>query len=111
MNFETKKHDNALLVCMQGRLDAASSGLVSTRFNEYAAMPEPLVILDLKDVDFIDSSGLGLMVSLYRKRKEASADVVLCNLSAQARSLFELTRMHRVFTIHETQEAAIRAAS
>ena len=110
MEFDLEKHNKALLVRLRGRLDAASTSVVRAKFNDFAAAPEPMLVVDMSGVEFVDSSGLGLLVSLYRKRKEVEADVALCAVSGPARSVLELTRIDRVFRIYDSDTAAIQAS-
>jgi anti-sigma B factor antagonist len=65
------------------------------------------VVLDLAGVKFVDSSGLGALVSCLRQANALKGDLRLCELSRNVRALFELMRMHRVFTIHETRADAV----
>jgi anti-sigma B factor antagonist len=69
--------------------------------------PEANVVLDLDEVDFIDSSGLGAILSCYRHLQTGKGDLKLCRMNDAVRSLFELVRMHRIFEIFESPEAAI----
>ena len=67
------------------------------------------LVFDLARLEFIDSSGLGAFISCLRKVNERGGDLRLCGMSKHVRSVFELVRMHRIFEIHETREAALRA--
>lgn len=65
------------------------------------------VVLDMAGVKFIDSSGLGALISCLRQANSRRGDVRLCEMSRTVRALFELMRMHRVFSIHETRAEAV----
>lgn len=65
------------------------------------------VVLDLTGVRFVDSSGLGALISCLRQANGAKGDFRLCEMSSTVRALFELMRMHRVFSIHETRADAV----
>ena len=67
------------------------------------------VVLDLDGVRFVDSSGLGALISCLRLLNGSKGDLRLCSMSTTVRALFELMRMHRVFAIHETREAAVQS--
>ena len=66
------------------------------------------VVLDLSQMRFIDSSGLGAMLSCLRQLSARGGDLKLCGMSKQVRALFELVRMHRIFDIYGTREEAVR---
>jgi anti-sigma B factor antagonist len=67
------------------------------------------LVLDLSRLRFVDSSGLGAMLSCLRQLSAKSGDLKLCGMSKQVRGLFELVRMHRIFDIFSTKEEAVRA--
>ena len=67
------------------------------------------VLFDLSKVDFMDSSGLGAVLSCLRTVSGASGQLCLCSMTKPVRSLFELVRMHRVFDIYNTRDEAARA--
>lgn len=69
------------------------------------------VVLDMSGVKFVDSSGLGALISCLRQLNTRRGDFKLCSMSKTVRALFELMRMHRVFNIHDTREEAIRSFS
>ncbi len=66
-------------------------------------------VFDLTRVRFIDSSGLGAMLSCLRQMSARGGDLKLCGLSPQVRATFELVRLDRIFEIHDTREGAVRA--
>jgi anti-sigma B factor antagonist len=67
------------------------------------------VVLDLSAVRFVDSSGLGALISCMRQLSSRNGDFKLCSMSRPVRALFELMRMHRVFNIYESPEEALRS--
>jgi len=67
------------------------------------------LVLDLSQLRFVDSSGLGAMLSCLRQLSGKGGDLKLSGMSKQVRALFELVRMHRIFDIYGTKEEAVRA--
>jgi len=67
------------------------------------------VVFDLQHLGFVDSSGLGSILSCLRQLNGAGGDLKLCGMTKPVRALFELVRMHRIFDIHETREEAVAA--
>jgi anti-sigma B factor antagonist len=67
------------------------------------------VILDLSHLRFIDSSGLGAMLSCLRQLNATGAELKLCGMAKAVRAVFELVRMHRIFDIYDTREQAVSA--
>ncbi len=67
------------------------------------------LVFDLGRLKFVDSSGLGAFLSCLRKVTARGGDLKLSAMSKHVRSVFELVRMHRIFDIYDTPEAAVRA--
>lgn len=67
------------------------------------------ILLHLGDVAFLDSSGLGAMVRALNNSRQARAELKLCNLPGHVRKVLEITSLHKVFEIHETEESALEA--
>ncbi len=57
------------------------------------------LLIDLKDVTFVDSSGLGILVVILKKVRAADKRMYICSISDQVQMLFELTSMDRVFDV------------
>ncbi|WP_071518075.1 STAS domain-containing protein [Geitlerinema sp. PCC 9228] len=64
-----------------------------------------LVLIDLQDVTFMDSAGLGSLVTILKSVRSAQGKLCLCSVNAQIRMLFELTGMDKVFQIYRDREA------
>ncbi|MBV5332741.1 STAS domain-containing protein, partial [bacterium] len=90
--------DNDVLVIelRQDNLDASNvrefKDAVQTLIQEHTR-----VVLDMSGVKFVDSSGLGALISCLRQLNGRHGDFKLCAMSKTVRALFELMRMHRVF--------------
>ena len=66
-------------------------------------------VFDMSSLRFVDSSGLVAILSCLRQLRGAQGDIKLCGMARPVRAIFELVRMHRVFEIHDTREAAAEA--
>jgi anti-sigma B factor antagonist len=64
-----------------------------------------IILIDLKDITFIDSSGLGTLVVLLKKVRSLDRTLCICSINDQVRMLFELTSMDRVFEVYDSREA------
>ena len=67
------------------------------------------VVFDLHQLQFIDSSGIGAILSCLRRLSTKGGDLKLCAVSKPVRGAFEITRMHRIFEIFNTCEEAVRS--
>ncbi len=69
----------------------------------------PCLVIDLSPVEFMDSSGLGAMLSVLKKIDLIHGDLKLCGLSRKVRALFELVRMQRIFEIFNDRQEALKS--
>lgn len=99
-----------MLALQEERLDAHNSGDLRDRILKLLENGDQNLVVDLSEVRFIDSSGLGALLSGYKNATLRSGTFVLSGLQPRVQSMFELTRLHRVFEIFPTIEAALSKA-
>lgn len=107
-----KLEDNGkvvILMVKEERLDAHNSDQLKQELSRLFNEGKAGVVVDLKEVRFIDSSGLGALVSGFKNASARQASLKLSSLQSQVKSMFELTRLHRVFDIYQTIDEAIDA--
>ena len=94
------------LVRLDGRLDAAAAPNFLARLKAFIEEGRTRLVLDLAAVPFIDSTGLGSLVTVLKAARRAEGDLRLVSPSQQVQKLLQLTTLNRVFTIAETSENA-----
>lgn len=102
-----EKPEATLLELGEERLDAHNSGDLKNEMLSLFEDGKNQLVIDLKEVRFIDSSGLGALVSGYKNASARSGNLKLCALQPQVKSMFELTRLHRVFEIYPSADDAL----
>jgi anti-sigma B factor antagonist len=107
LNVEVVK-DVAVVKLFLDELDASNSGEFKHQIAPVLSEHAKLVI-DLGELRFIDSSGLGAMLSCLRQATARGGDLKLCQLSPAVRAAFELVRLHRVIDIHASATEAVQA--
>jgi anti-sigma B factor antagonist len=65
------------------------------------------VIMNLEPIGFMDSAGLGAMLSAYKKVRAEGGQFRIFGLNKDVKALFELVRMHRLFEIYEDKQSAV----
>ncbi|MGZ8216232.1 STAS domain-containing protein [Methylomagnum sp.] len=109
MNLEEKLVDGILVLKLANRrLDASVAAAFKEQVVGLINQGHKIIVLDLESVDFIDSSGLGAMVSCL-KLVGVKGRIALCHLAGPVLSMLQLTRMDKVFVIHPTTEQALEA--
>ncbi len=69
----------------------------------------PKMVLDLAQVGFLDSSGLGVILSTLRKLTADGGDLKLCHVTPPVRALLEMVRMHKIVEIIDGPDEAVRS--
>jgi anti-sigma B factor antagonist len=67
------------------------------------------IVLNLGDVDYIDSSGIGELVSGYTSVKNRGGELKLLNLTKKVHDLLQITKLFTVFEVHSDEHAAVRS--
>lgn len=110
MNMKLEQSGKAMVVVVkEERLDAHNAEHLKQELGRLFDAGTTSVVVDLKEVRFIDSSGLGALVSGFKNASSRQAELKLSSLQNQVKSMFELTRLHRVFDIYQTVDEAIDA--
>jgi anti-sigma B factor antagonist len=110
MNLKTEQNGTVLVVMVhEERLDAHNSDELKAEISRLFESGTKNLLVDLKEVRFIDSSGLGVLVSGYKNASTHQGSIKLCSLQTQVKSMFELTRLHRVFDIYQTIDEALES--
>ena len=66
-------------------------------------------VIDLEQVDFMDSAGLGTLIAVLKRVTERGGDMKIACLQKKPRMVFEITRAYKVFEIYETVDDALKA--
>lgn len=83
-----------------GILDGAKAGQLRQEVSSLVTAGKNIVLVDLKEVTFMDSSGLGALVVALKGARSAGGKLCLCSINEQVKMLFELTSMDRLFEIY-----------
>lgn len=86
---------------LKGRLDASGARDLKKKVGAMAKEKSVQFIMDMGAIDFIDSSGLGSIVASLRSVNKMGGDIKISSLQDPVRSIFELTRLHRIFEIFD----------
>ena len=97
--LEAVKTPEEILLRCAGRITSSTSGTLQVKVR--SLIPETqCVVLDLTDVNYVDSSGLGALVGVYMSARRHNCELKLINLSQRLRELFRITKLSSVFEGH-----------
>ena len=89
---------------VNGEINISTSPDLKKQFEK---QPSKKVVVDLKLVTYIDSSGLATLVEMLKKTRAQGGALGLAGLSEKVRSLFEITKLDKLFSISASQDEAI----
>ncbi len=91
---------------LDGRLTLVSAPQLRTAITEAVDSGRTRVVVDLTEVGFMDSSGLGALVAGLKKARQEGGDLRLTGVNQQVSTVLELTNLDRVLQVHATVEEA-----
>jgi anti-sigma B factor antagonist len=109
MDMKFEQFGDVAVVAVPGKdLDAANTSAFRSAIGPLLDAHRKMV-LDLSQLRFVDSSGLGAFLSCLRQLNAKGGELKLCGLSQQVYQTFELVRMTRIFDIYSTKNEAVKA--
>jgi anti-sigma B factor antagonist len=109
MKIEEQKVGGTLLIrILETRLGADRAVAFKQTIGRLIDRGEQRLLLDFSSVEFIDSSGLGAILSVL-KRLGKDGELAVCGITDPVGSMLKLTRMDRIFTVHRSVEDALNA--
>jgi anti-sigma B factor antagonist len=110
MQFHEVREERCVILQLAGEIDLQHSPRMRELLQSKVAERTPVLILDFREVAYIDSSGLATLVEYYQKSRSYCGQLALVGLSQRVRSIFDLVRLHEVFSIYaDTAEAKAAA--
>ena len=94
---------------LSGRFDAYEAPPVKEWLGKVTARPPAQVVINLAEVNFIDSSGLAVLVQGLKHCRQKDGDLHLCGFQKPVRVIFELSRMDKAFRVFSSEEEAVAA--
>jgi len=106
MELQVETSGGVDIIYVSGRLDLVGSNSLKDEIRRRLQEHRAQMILSLKKVDFINSSGLGAMVSMLKDVRLAGGRLVLSDLAPYVKEIFSITQLSNVFEIYEAEEQA-----
>ncbi|MGB3293548.1 MAG: STAS domain-containing protein [Phormidesmis sp.] len=108
-DFTTPQGESVIVLAPTGRLDITTAWQFRLRLQEAISEETPNILVNLSEVNFIDSSGLTSLVAGMRDADKIEGSFRICNVHPEAKLVFEVTMMDSVFEIYETEAEALAA--
>jgi anti-sigma B factor antagonist len=103
MNLIVDKHQNdkEVLIHIGGEIDAYTAPKLREELLSLAEGGNKLIIVNLKEVTYLDSTGLGVFVGLFKELKKNNGELKLIDLSNRLKRLFEITGLSHIMNVSE----------
>ena len=112
LNSSTRQVEGVTIVDLSGRITLGDASVaVRDVINDLMGKGNKKVLLNLRDVDYIDSSGIGLLVSSFTTVRSQGGQLKLVNLSKRIGDLLKITKLYSLFDIKDNEAAAVASFS
>lgn len=106
-----EKQDSINILSLQGRLDVSTSGSLDEKLTALVEAGEAKVLVDCRELDYISSAGLRVLLSAAKQFKKQEGSIALSTLNPNVKQVFEISGFTSIFPIYATREEALQALS
>ncbi|HOP29635.1 MAG TPA: STAS domain-containing protein [Spirochaetota bacterium] len=108
MEFNFRKNGNAIIIYLKGRLDVHQCAEIEQEISKLMSFElTSHLLFNMKDVDYISSSGLRIIVSTMKILKEDNRSMAICNINNAVKKIFEVVQITDMFNIFDSEEKAV----
>ena len=104
MDVKSFEKEGVLVFQVNGEINISTSPELKKQFEK---QPSKKVVVDLEKVSYIDSSGLATLVEILKRTKSQGGSLGLSGMSDKVKSLFEITKLDKLFLIFVNQDEAV----
>jgi anti-sigma B factor antagonist len=109
MSFTMTKHGTVVVVDVDGQLIVGNRQELKQKVLDELEKGERKFLIDFARTGYIDSSGLGVLVSLSKKIREQAGELRLADLNDDLKTLFELTKLDTLFQIADNRDRGLES--
>lgn len=107
LDYNKQERGGVTIFSLEGNLDALTAPSLKKEIEALLAARRINVVFDLQGLELIDSSGVGAIVSLFKRVRTLQGDVKIARLGGQPAEIFKLLRLDRAFEIFDTIDTAV----
>ena len=110
VKLNTRQVGDVTVIDVSGRITLGEgSSTLRDALRELAGKGQKKILLNLGDVSYIDSSGIGELVSGFTSVTNSGGQLKLLNLTKRVKDLLQITKLYTVFDVHESEASAVRS--
>lgn len=108
-SFTSEEKNNVRIFHLEGSLmESQHATTLLEEINELIANDTGKFILDLQELKYMNSTGLGVLISILTKARKAAGEAIICNVPVKIRELLIITKLNTVFTVADNIEQAMK---
>jgi anti-sigma B factor antagonist len=108
MQVKSEDKNNVKICYIDGEIDINTSPQIKKLFDKILSEKKPKIIINFSKVSYVDSSGLATLVEFLKNTKGYGGKLKLSDLSSKIKSLFEITKLDKLFDIIVSEDEAIK---
>jgi len=108
VKISEEQQANALICSLEGEININNSPELRKAFDAVIKRNELKIVVDFSGVSYIDSSGLATLIEMLQRLKKAGGAMRFCGMNENIKSVFEITKLHKLFQIFEGRDAALK---
>ena len=109
MKISTRQVDGVTIVDCSGRITLGEGSITLRDTVSQLLKGQKKILLNLGDVNYIDSSGIGELVSAFTTVRKQGGDLKLLNLTKKVHDLLQITKLYTVFDVKDDEAAAVKS--
>lgn len=109
LTIDERPYDGLTVVTVSGDIDVFTSPRLRETLLDLIEKGQVNLLVDLGEVEFLDSTGLGVLVGIYHRLRNREGSMSLIGGNERVRRVFHVTQLDRIFELHPTVEEAVHA--
>jgi anti-sigma B factor antagonist len=110
MRVQVNEQFKAAIIELKGDLTGGdNAGLFRDKVYDLIKNNKSNVVVDMTDVKFVNSSGIGILISGYTTLKNAGGDLKLAHISDKVKGVLSITKLNQIFNIYDSVDDAVKS--
>jgi len=107
LEAQVRRHASASVITLHGEINAFAEDALNAAYADAESHSPDVILLNFSDVDYINSTGIALIVSLLARARKSHRQLLACGLSEHYVEIFNITRLADFMTVFPTENAAL----
>lgn len=112
-NFEAhvRHQPSVAIIDLQGEINAFAEGVLNGAYDEAASQQPEMIILNFRQAEYMNSTGIALIVGLLKRARQSHCSLAACNMSEHYREIFQITRLTDFMRLFPDEASALQSVS